>query len=59
MGWLTSSGQTEHPGQPCPNGKGKKLDTGAKKGGKFEKAHKAAKNAPEEELIVEMHEMVL
>ena len=42
-GWLTSSGQTEHPGQTCPNGKGKKLDTGAKKGGECEKAQKAVK----------------
>ena len=39
-GWLTSSGQTEHPGQTCPNSKEKKLDTGAKKGGKCEKAQK-------------------
>jgi hypothetical protein len=40
-GWLTSSGQTEHPGQTCPNNKEKKLDTGEKKGGKCEKAQKA------------------
>ena len=58
-GWPTSSGQTEHPGQTCPNSKGKKLDTGAKKGGKCEKAQKAVKNAPEEELIAEMYEMIL
>ena len=42
-GWLTSSGQTEHPGQTCPNNKEKKLDTGEKKGGKCEKAQKAVK----------------
>ena len=58
-GWLTSSGQTEHPGQTCPNSKEKKLDTGAKKGGKCEKAQKAVKNALEEELIAEMYEMIL
>ena len=58
-GWLTSSGQTEHPGQTCPNIKEKHLDTGVKKGGKCEKAQKAAKNAPEEELIAEMYEIIL
>ena len=58
-GVLTSSGQTEHPGQTCPNSKEKKLDTGAKKGGKCEKAQKAVKNALEEELIAEMYEMIL
>ena len=58
-GWLTSSGQTEHPGQTCPNTKEKKLDTGEKKGGKCEKAQKAVKNALEEELIAEMYEMAL
>ena len=58
-GWLTSSGQTEHPGQTCPNTKEKKLDTGAKKGGKCENAQKAVKNALEEELIAEMYEMIL
>jgi len=56
---LTSSGQTEHPGQTCPNTKEKKLDTGAKKGGKCENAQKAVKNALEEELIAEMYEMIL
>ena len=39
--------------------KEKKLDTGAKKGGKCEKAQKAVKNALEEELIAEMYEMIL
>ena len=58
-GWLTSSGQTEHPGQTCPNTKEKKLDTGKKKGGKCEKAQNAVKNALEEELIAEMYEMIL
>ena len=58
-GWLTSSGQTEHPRQTCPNSKGKKLDTGAKKGGKCEKAQKAVKTAPEEKLIAEMYEIIL
>ena len=59
VAWLTSSGQTEHPGQTCPNSKEKKLDTGAKKGGKCERAQKAVKNALEEELIAEMYEMIL
>ena len=58
-GWLTASGQTEDPGQTCPNSKEKKLDTGAKKGGKCERAQKAVKNALEEELIAEMYEMIL
>ena len=58
-GWLTSSGQTEHPGQTCPNRKEKKLDTGEKEGGRCERAQKAVKNALEEELIAEMYEMVL
>ena len=44
-GWLTSNGQTEHPGQTCPNNKEKKLDTGEKKGGKRERAQKAVKTA--------------
>ena len=58
-GWLTSSGQTEHPGQTCPNSKEKKLDTGEKEGGRCERAQKAVKNALEEELIAEMYEMIL
>ena len=58
-GWLTPSGQTEHPGQTCPNSKEKGLDTGAKRGGRNEKAQKAVKNALEEELIEEMYRMIL
>ena len=58
-GWLTSSGQTEDPGQTCPNSKDNKLDTGAKRGGKCEKAQKAVKNALEEGLIAEVCEMML
>ena len=58
-GWLTSSGQTEHPGQTCPNNKEKELDTGEKKGEKCEKAQKAVKDALEEELIAEMYEMIM
>ena len=58
-GWLTSSGQTQHPGQTCPKHKEKKLDTGEKKGGKCEKAQKAVRNALEEELTAEMYEMIL
>ena len=50
-GWLTSSGQTEHRGQTCPNTK--------EKGEKCEKAQEAVKNALEEELIAEMYGMVL
>jgi hypothetical protein len=53
--WLTPSGQREHPGQTCPNSKEKKLDTGAKRGGRNEKAQQAVKNALEEELIEEMY----
>ena len=44
-GWLTSSGQTEHPGQTCPNSKEKRLDTGEKRGNLCEIANKAVKNA--------------
>ena len=62
-GWLTPSGQTEplreHPGQTCPNSKEKQLDTGAKKGGRNQKAQKVVKNALEEELIEEMYRMIL
>jgi hypothetical protein len=58
-GWLTPSGQTEHPGQTCPNSKEKGLDTGDKRGGCNEKAQKAVKNALEEELIEEMYRMIL
>ena len=35
-GWLTPSGQTEHPGQTCPNSKEKGLDTRDKRGGRYE-----------------------
>ena len=58
-GWLTPSGQTEHPGQTCPNSKEKGLDTGDKRGGRNEKAQKAVKNALEGELIEEMYKMIL
>ena len=58
-GWLTSSGQTEHPEHTCPNSKDKRLDRRAKKAGKCEKAQKAVKNSLEEELIAEMYEMFL
>ena len=58
-GWLTSSEKTGYPGQTCPNSKEERLDTGAKKGGKCERAQNAVKNALEEELIAEMYEMIL
>ena len=53
-GWLTPSGQTEHPGQTCQNrdSKEKDLDTGDKRGGRNEEARKAVKNALEEELVL-------
>ena len=60
-GWPTPSGETEHPGQTCPNrdSKEKDLDTGDKRGGRKEKARKAVKNVLEEELIEEMYRMIL
>ena len=58
-GSLMSSGQTEHPGQTCPNSKEKRLHTGEKRGNLCEIANKAVKNALEEELIAEMYEMIL
>ena len=59
-GWLTLAGETEHPGQTCPNSKEKDLDTArGKRGGRNEKARKAVKNALEEELIEEMYRMIL
>ena len=58
-GWLTPSGQTEHPAQTYPNSKGKQLDTGSKKGGRNEKAQEVVKNALGEEPIEEMYKMIL
>ena len=54
-----ANGQTEHPGQTCPNSKEKGLDTGDKRGGRNDKAQKAVKNALEEEVIEEMYRMIL
>ena len=51
--------QRSNGGQTCPNSKGKKLDTRAKKGGECEKTQKAVKIALEKELVAEMYEMVL
>ena len=45
--WLTPSRQTEHPGQTCPNSKGKQLDTGAKQEAQREGAESGEERAGE------------